>query len=129
MRIFLTGSQNLEWRWNIGDFLKERHIEFFDSANYLYEFASIFKYFKILEGCDGLIACFSRWEPQHLQTVLEISYASKLAKEIMIVDDAQRKKSWIHFLPYSMSFPSLEGLKEHLIKASLSSQKYPQLFG
>jgi hypothetical protein len=129
MRIFLTGSQDLEWRWRISDFLREKQIDFFNSADYPREFFSIFKYFKILEGCDGVIACFSRLEPQHLQTVLEISYASKLAKEIMVIDEAQRKKSWIHCLPYSVSFPNLDGLKEHLTKAVSSPKKYPQLFG
>jgi hypothetical protein len=129
MRVFLTGSQNLEWRWSISGFLREKQIDFFDSADYPREFASIFKYFKILEGCDGVIACFSKKEPRHLQTVLEISYASKLAKEIMVVDEAQHKKSWIHVLPYSVSFPDLEGLKQHLIKATSSPKHHPQLFG
>lgn len=128
MRIFLTGSHEFEWRWTISDFLRERHIEFFDSADYSREFASIFKYFKILEGCDGVIACFSGRGSQHLETVLELSYASKLAKEIMVVDGAQRKKSWIHALPYSTSFPHLDGLKEHLLKATSSPEKY-RFFG
>ena len=128
MRIFLTGSHDFDWRWSISDFLKQRHIEFFDSANYPRELASIFKYFRILEGCDGVIACFSRWEPQHLETVLELGYASKLGKEIMVVDGTQRKKSWIHSLPYSTSFPHLDGLKEHLLKAVSSPEKY-RFFG
>ena len=59
MRVFLAGSQNFEWRWNLSDFLKENQIDFFDSTDYPQEFSSIFKYFKILEGCDGIIACFS----------------------------------------------------------------------
>ena len=129
MRVFLAGSQNFEWRWNLSDFLKENQIDFFDSTDYPQEFSSIFKYFKILEGCDGIIACFSRWEPRHLETVLEISYASKLAKEIFVVDDTPRRPSWIHTLPYSMSFPDLEGLKEHLVKALTAPQKQLKLIG
>jgi hypothetical protein len=129
MKVFLTGSQGLDWRWNIGGFLREQQIDFFDSAEYPREFLSLFKYFKILEGCDGLIACFSKWEPQHLQTVLEISYASKLGKEILVVDHAYRRKSWVHTLPYSMNFPNLDGLKEHLVKTISSPQKQPRLLG
>ncbi len=128
MRIFLTGSHHFDWRWSISDFLRERHIEFFDAADYPRELASIFKYFKILEECDGVIAGFSTWEPQHLETVLELSYASKLAKEIMVVGGAQRQKSWIHALPYSTSFANLDGLKEHLLK-TVSSPEKSRFFG
>lgn len=129
MRIFLTGSQEFEWRWKICDFLKKSDIDFFDAADYPREFASIFKYFRILEECDGVIACFSDWEPQHLETVLELSYASKLAKEIMVVDDLQRRKSWIHALPYSISFPDLDGLKDHLVKSQSFPRLQPRFFG
>jgi hypothetical protein len=129
MRMFLTGSQYIEWRWNLSDFFQEHQIDVFDSVEYPREYSSIFKYFRILEGCDGVIACFSKVEPQHLATVLEISYASKLGKEIMIVDEAQRKKSWIHYLPYSTSFSNIEGLKEYLTKAVASPKKYHQFFG
>ena len=129
MRIFLTGSQNLEWRGNISGFLREQQIDFFDAAVYPKEFASLFKYFKILEECDGLIACFSKWEPQHLQTVLEISYASKLGKEILVVDHVHCRKSWVHVLPYSLNFSDLDGLKAHLVKAIASPQKPLRLLG
>ena len=129
MKIFLTGSYDSEWRWNIADFFKERQIEFFDSIEYPQEFVSIFKLLRTLESCDGIIACFSTWEPQHLQTILELGYASKLAKEIMVVDRMRRRQSWIHTLPYSRSFPHLDGLKEHLTRAIAFPQKSPKLFG
>jgi hypothetical protein len=129
MRIFLTGSSELEWRWNIGGFLREQCVEVFDAVEYPREFASLFKYFKILEGCDGVIACFSGIEPQHLQTVLQISYASKLNKEILIVAQAHNRKSWIHTLPYSLNFSDLEDLKAHLSMMMAISPKEPRLFG
>lgn len=128
MRVFLTGSNEREWRWNISDFLHENAIDFFDAADYPQEFASIFKFLKILEGCDGVIACFSKWEPQHLQTVIELGYASKLAKEIMVVD-RMRRKTWIHALPYTRSFPHLDGLKEHLTQVATTPKKTPRLIG
>lgn len=128
MRIFLTGSHDFDWRWSLSDFLKEWCIEFFDATDYPREGASIFTSFKILEGCDGVIAGLSVWEPQHLETVLELGYASKLAKEIMIVGGAQRQQSWIHTLPYSTCFANLDGLKKHLLKMVSSPEKH-RFFG
>lgn len=127
MRIFLTGSQETEWRWNLEAFLQEYEIDFFDSAEYAAEFSSVFKRLKILEGCDGVIACCPKDDRQHLQTVLELSYASKLVKQILVVDCLRRRKSWIHTLPYSLNFPNLDGLKEHLTKM-MSSPKRSTLF-
>ena len=77
----------------------------------------------------GIIAYFSEWEPRHLETVLELSYASKLAKEIMVVDDRQPRKSWVHALPYSTSFSNLEILKVHLTKNLLFPRTQPRIFG
>ena len=129
MRIFLTGSQESEWRWDLSDFFRERRIEFFDSFEYSQEFSSVFKLLKILEGCDGVIACFSENERQHLQTVLELSYASKLAKEILVVDRMRCQQSWIHAMPYSLNFLTLDGLKAHLTKMMTTTQKSPRLLG
>jgi len=129
MRIFLTGSQDTEWRWNLEDFLRDSDIDYFDSAEYPPEFSSVFKRLKILEGCDSLIAYFSRYEPQHLQTVLELSYASKLAKQIIVVDRLRRRQSWIHALPYALNFPTLDGLKEHLTRVISSPKKATLLWG
>ena len=129
MRIFLTGSHECDWRWEMSAFLEESAIDFFDAVEYPQAFSSIFKLFKILEGCDGIIACLSSEEPQHLQTVLELGYASKLAKEIMVVD-RMRRKTWIHDLPYARSFPHLDGLKEHLIRMIETPPiAPPKLFG
>ena len=129
MRVFLTGSHDAEWRWNLSDFFQECQIEFFDSFEYSREFSSIFKLFRILEGCDGVIACFSRNERQHLETALELSYASKLAKEILVVDHMGRRQSWIHSMPYSLNFSSLDGLKAYLTKMIAIPQKTPRLLG
>lgn len=129
MRVFLTGSQDFEWRWQMSAFLTEKQIDFFDSADYPREFASLFEYFRILEGCDGVIACFAREEPQHLKTVLELGYASKLAKGIFVVDGTPHGQGWIHTLPYSMSFPDLDGLKAHFVKAFATPQKQARLIG
>lgn len=129
MKLFLTGCHDVEWRWNISSFLSESKIEFFDAASYPRKFVSVFKLLKVLESCDGVIACFFTWEPQHLQTVLELGYASKLAKEIMVVDRMRRRQSWIHTLPYSQSFPHLDGVKEHLTRSVAFPPKTPRLFG
>lgn len=129
MKVFLTGSHHIEWRWKIGSFLNDSKIEFFDAVEYPGEFSSIFKLLKTLESCDGVIACFSQSEHQHLQTILELGYASKLAKEILVVDTMRRRKSWIHTLPYSRTFLTLDGLKEHLTKIISIPKKSPRLFG
>lgn len=128
MRVFLTGSYAYDWRGEMTAFLQENAIDFFDAVKYPQEFSSVFKLFKILEGCDGIIACFSPEEPQHLATVLQLGYASKLAKEIMVVD-RMRRKTWIHDLPYAHSFPHLEGLKFHLAQLSSIPKKAPRLIG
>ena len=78
------------------------------------EFSSIFKQFKILEKCDLLIANFTGLRRRHLMSMLEISYASKLAKEVMIVDDIPCRKHWVSRLPYSKVFFTLDGVKEYL---------------
>ena len=129
MRCFLTGSLDAEWRWNLGDFLRKSEIEYFDSADYPAEHASIFKHFKILEGCDSVIACVPNHERRHLQTVLELSYASKLAKQILIIDCLRRRKSWIHALPYSLNFSTLDSLKEHLSRVISTPKKATLLWG
>jgi hypothetical protein len=128
MRVFLTGNHQGDWRLEMGAFLQESAIDFFDAVKYPHAFSSIFKLFRILEGCDGIIACLSSEEPQHLQTVLELGYASKLAKEIMVVD-RMRRKTWIHDLPYARSFPHLEGLKFHLAQLASIPKKSPRLVG
>ncbi len=129
MRCFLTGSLDAEWRWNLGDFLRKSDIEYFDSAEYSTEHTSVFKRFKILEGCDSVIASVPNQERRHLQTVLELSYASKLAKQILIIDCLRRRKSWIHTLPYSLNFSTLENLKEHLIKVISTPKRTTLLWG
>ena len=129
MRVFLTGNRDLEWKWDIADFLTKQHVDFFDPTDYPSEFSSIFKQFKILEGCDLLIAYFAGLQTHPLISMLEISYASKLAKEVMVVDNVPQKKSWTHFLPYSMSFPDLDGLKDYLTEMLLFSETHPRLFG
>lgn len=129
MKVFLTGNHDLEWRWDIADFLTEKQIDFFDPIDYPFEFSSIFKYLKILESCDLLIAYFVGLQTQHLMSMLEVSYASKLAKEVMVVDDVPRQNNWARFLPYSMSFSDLDGLKNYLTKMTIFSETRPRLFG
>lgn len=129
MKVFLTGNHDLEWRWDIADFLTEKQIDFFDPIDYPFEFSSTFKYLKILESCDLLIAYFVGLQTQHLMSMLEVSYASKLAKEVMVVDDVPRQNNWARFLPYSMSFSDLDGLKNYLTKMTVFSETRPRLFG
>ncbi len=129
MRCFLTGSQDAEWRWNLGDFLRESEIEFFDSIDYPVEYASVFKRLKILEGYDSVIACIPNHERQHLQTALELSYACKLGKQILLIDCLRRRKSWLHTLPYSLNFPTLDGLKEHLSRVMSTPKRATLLWG
>jgi hypothetical protein len=129
MRIFLTGSEENEWRWELSDFLREQDIAFFDSAEDTSAFSSIFKRLKILESCDSVVAWLPRHERQHLQTALELSYASKLAKQIFLIDRLKRRKSWIHAMPYTLNFPTLDGLKDHLCKIISTPEKTPLLWG
>lgn len=116
MRCFLTGSQEHEWRWNVGDFLTECDINYVDSLDSPLEPLSTFKRLKLLEGCDSVIACLPTDERHHLHTLLELSYACKLAKQILLIDRLRRRRSWIHALPYSLNFPSVDALKDHLAR-------------
>ena len=129
MRVFLTGNRDLEWRWDIAAFLAKQQVDFFDPSDYSPEFSSIFKQLKILEGCDLLIAYFAGLQTHPLMSMLEVSYASKLAKEVMVVDNIPREKSWVRFLPYSMSFPDLDGLKDYLARILLFSKTRPRFLG
>jgi nucleoside 2-deoxyribosyltransferase len=129
MRYFLTGSAEPEWRGDVSDFLQERQIEYVDSLAYTAEYASVFKRLKILEGCDNVIACLPNDERQHLQTVLEVSYACKLAKPILIIDCLRRRKSWLHALPYSLNFSSVDALKTHLAKVMSTPKRATLLWG
>ena len=129
MRCFLTGSQDAEWRWNLEDFLRESAIEYFDSIEYPVEYASVFKRLKILEGCDNVIACLPGHERQHLQTALELSYASKLAKQILLIDCFRRRKSWIHALPYSLNFSTVDALKDHLSRVMTTPKRATLYWG
>lgn len=126
MRVFLTGSHDLDWRCEITDFLTRKQIDFFDPSDYPPEFSSIFKQLKILEGCDLLIAYFAGIQTRHLRSMLEISYASKLVKEVMIVDDIPRIQSWVQIFPYSKSFPDLNGVKDYLTQMLISQNSQPQ---
>jgi hypothetical protein len=130
MRIFLTGSHDFEWRWQISAFLGEHRIEVLNPTDAESDPDAIFTHFRMLEGCDGLIVCFSQPEQRRrLHTVLEISYASKLTKDIMVVDSLQRSKSWIHALPYSRHFPDLDCLQDYLCKTMAATLTRPRLFG
>jgi hypothetical protein len=129
MRVFLTGKRDLEWRWDLADFLTKRDIDFFDPTTYPVEFLSIFKQFKILEGCDLIIACFAGLQTHPLLSILEISYASKLAKEVIIVDDVPEEHAWAGSLPHSKRFLDLDGLKGYLSKTYLTSITHPRFFG
>lgn len=130
MRVFLTGNRDFEWRDEIADFLTQTRIDFFDPVECPAEFSSAFRQLKILEGCDLLIAYFAGLPQRHLLPMLEISYASKLAKEVMIVDDIPRQRNWIsRLLPYSTVVSNLDGVKEHLAQMVFSPPSQPRLFG
>lgn len=119
----------MEWRWSLSDFLRECDIEYFDSVEYPAEYASVFKRLKILEGCDSVIACVPNTERQHLQTALELGYACKLAKQILVIDCLRRRKSWLHTLPYSLNFSTMDALKEHLARVVSTPKRATLLWG
>jgi len=128
-KVFLTGNREPEWRWDLSDFLTQREVDVFDPAGAFPDLASIFKYLKVLEGCDLLIAYFAGIERHPLASVLEMSYASKLAKDVVVVDDMPSKRSWRHFTPYSMSFSDLPDLKAYLAKMLAIHPQRPRLIG
>jgi IS5 family transposase len=110
-KVFLTGNREPEWRWDVSDFLIQREVTVFDPADTFPDASSIFKYLKVLESCDLLIAYLAGIEQHPLAAMLEMSYASKLAKDVVVVDDIPSQRSWLHFTPYSMSFSDLDNLK------------------
>lgn len=129
MRVFLSGKENRDWRGEISDFLTQQHIDCVDPLNYPPQFSSVFKQFKILEGCDLLFANFLGLQTRHLLSMLEISYASELAKEVMIVDDVPHRKDWLNRLPYSKLFDNLDDAKSYLDTLFISRQLQPRFFG
>lgn len=129
MKVFLSGKENQDWRGEISDFLMQQHIDCVDPLNCPPQFSSIFKQFKILESCDLLIANFLGLQTRHLLSMLEISYASKLAKEVMIVDDVPHRKNWLNRQPYSKLFDNLDDAKHYLDTLFLSHQLQPRFFG
>ncbi|MBD3306465.1 hypothetical protein GF339_08705 [candidate division KSB3 bacterium] len=130
MRAFLTGKRGDEWRWDIGNFLTDQDIEFVDPAEDLCSSAaSLFKQFKLLEGCDLLIAYFAGLRTHPLISVLEMEYASRLAKDVMVVGNLPQDRQWTRSFPYSLSFPDLEGLKAHLTTRFHSPGKHLRLIG
>lgn len=129
MRVFLTGSYEMAWRDDLADFLMAQQIDVFDSMSYPVEMSSTFKYLKILEECDMLIANLSGVPRRRLISMLEMTYASALAKDIMVVDDICQAAQWTFALPYSMSFPTLDRLKGHLISTISSPRTQSRLLG
>lgn len=130
MKAFLSGNHSQEWRWDIRDFLTQHRIEYFDPVNFSPDRFSIVNDLKILESCDILIAYLAEWERQQLQTMLELSYASRLAKEVMVVTHIRRDiRYWTGMLPYSLTFSNLDGLKHHLIRANISANKQSRFLG
>ncbi len=129
MRVFLTGNRDDQWRCEIADFLSSKQIDFFDPTHYPSEFFSIFKQFRIIEGCDLLIAYFAGMQSRHLISMLEISYASKLGKNVMIIDDIPQKQCWVREFPCSLSFPNLKGVKDQLSKMLRAPNSQTRFFG
>jgi len=129
MRVFLTGNHEQAWRTELGEFFAMYHIDVFDSTGCAAEFFPIFKQLKMLEGCDSLIANFSGMSQQRLMALLEVSYASKLAKEVMIIADIPRKLFWGSDSPYSKVFADVAGLKDYLTQTSLDRMLRPRLVG
>lgn len=128
-KVFLTGNREPDWRWDLSDFLTQHEIVVFDPADAFPDLSSIFKYLKVLESCDLLIAYFAGIERHPLASVLEMSYASKLAKDVVVVDDIPSQRSWLHFTPYSKSFSDLQGLKAYLTKMLATPPQRPRLVG
>ena len=129
MRVFLSGKEHRAWRGEISTFLTQQQIDCIDPMNCPPQFSSIFKQFKILESCDLLIANFLGLQNRHLLSMLEISYASELAKEVMIVDDVPHRKDWLNRLPYSKLFDNLDDAKHYLDTLFISHQLQPRFFG
>ena len=127
MRAFLTGHNDALWRGEISDYLLERRIDVINPADAVSDSAFVFKQFKLLESCDLLIAYFTGVERRPLAAMLAIGYASKLAKEVMIVDDAPRPNRWR--TPYAHSFPNLHDLKNYLDIFLGAPRKQPRLVG
>ncbi|PID58285.1 hypothetical protein CSB45_04250 [candidate division KSB3 bacterium] len=129
MRVFLSGKEHQDWRGEISDFLTQQHIDCIDPMSCPPEFSSLFKQLKTLESCDLLIANFLGLHNRQLLSILEISYASKLAKEIIIVDDISLHKEWLERLPYSKLFVNLEEAKCYLDTFSISGRRQARFFG
>ena len=127
MRAFLTGHDDAIWRGEISDYLLEHRIDVINPIDAAPDSAFVFKQFKLLESCDLLIAYFAGENRRHLAAMLAISYASKLAKEVMIVDDAPRPNRWR--MPYAHSFPNLQYLKNYLDIFLGAQRKQPRLVG
>ncbi len=129
MRAFLTGSEECEWRWNLADFLLKKQIDVVDPVTSLPKHDSTFRQLKILEGCDLFIVNLCGIQRQHLLLILEMSYASKLAKEVMIVDNIPQRTFLTCRFPSSRSFVDLNGLKAYLNRMLLAIQAHPRMFG
>jgi len=127
MRVFLTGHNDAPWQGEISEYLLDRRIDVINSMEAVPDSAFVFKQLKILESCDLLIAYFSGVERRPLAAMLAIGYASKLAKEVMIVDDVPRPNRWR--IPYAHSFPNLHYLKNYLDIFLGAQRKQPRLVG
>lgn len=127
MRAFLTGHNDAPWRGELSEYLLEHRIDVINPIDAAPDSMFVFKQFKLLESCDLLIAYFSGVERRPLATMLAIGYASKLAKEVMIVDDVPRPNRWR--MPYAHSFPNLQYLKNYLDIFLGAPRKQPRLVG
>ncbi|PIE33159.1 hypothetical protein CSA56_12580 [candidate division KSB3 bacterium] len=125
MKAFLTGSKEHEWRWDLANFLLDRHIEVIDPVECL----CAFKHFTSLEGCDMLIINLYGSQRSHLLPLLEMSYASKLAKEVMILHAIPHEDLLTFRFPYSKSFVNLQELKEYLSREFLANRSHFRMFG
>lgn len=128
-KVFLTGNRDPEWRWDVADFLTQREIDVVDPSEALPDRDCVFTYLKMLESCDLLIVYLAGVDTHPLISVLEMGYASKLAKDVIIVDNVPYKKSWLHSVPYSQIFVNVQGLKAYLSKMLVTPPKHPRLFG
>jgi hypothetical protein len=128
-KVFLTGNRDPEWRWDVADFLIQREIDVVDPGDALPDTECAFKYLKVLESCDLLIAYLIDTHTHPLLSMLEMGYASKLAKDVVIVDNVPYQRSWLHSVPYSQIFANVQGLKAYLSKMLVTPPKHPRLFG
>ena len=128
-KVFLTGNRDPEWRWDVADFLTQREIDVIDPIDALPDRDAVFKYLKILESCDLLIAYLVGVDTHPLGAVIEMGYASKLAKDVVIVDNVPYQRTWLHSVPYSQIFANVQGLKAYLSKMLVTPPKQPRLFG